>query len=262
MLHKTINELTEVEEEYRSLYSENGDGGFSLNIEVEDSGVTESDVEGLKRNQQALKAEKLRLKEKLDSLEIQLNTKEESELEAKGQYDQLLQRKEEEFKEKLAQADTRADEATTLYKDSIISAELSTVANELAGERAKLLMPHLKDRITVDDDNNLVYTDASDRESLLKEFKNNDLFAPILKGRDSSGGSANGSTTSSDSVDIDRYFNPGNPEYSPMKQGEVQQDNPEMYKSLSTKYGLDKPFETKTTAPKPNNFGHSTVFGR
>ncbi len=263
MLKKTINDLTDVEEEYRSLYSENGEGSFSLNIEVEGSGVTETDIDGLKRNQQALKAEKLRLKEKLDNLESQLNTKEEQELESKGQYDQLIQRKEQEFKEKLEQADEKTAQATTLYKDSLITTELNDLATELAGDRAKLLMPHLRDRISVDDENHLIYQDASDRESLLKEFKNNSLFAPILKDRDSSGGSANGTdNTKGDTSDISKYFDPSSTEYSPTKQGEIQQENPEAYKNLSSKFGLDDPFNVKTTAPKPNNFGHSTVFGR
>ncbi len=95
---------------------------------------------------------------------------------------------------------------------------------------------------------------------MIKEFQQNELFSPILK-RTSTGSGATGSGDTNPTTDVEKYFNPNNPEYSPTKQGEVQQSNPEIYNSLSNKHGLNDPFNVKTMAPKPNSFGHSTVFG-
>ncbi len=261
MLKKTIQDLSEVSEEYRALYSE-VDGTLTLNIEIEDTGVT-----GLKNNNQALKSEKLKLQARLNDLEDQMNQKTEEELASKGDYEELLATKEKAFQEKLVQANEKAEQATTLFRDSILDREVQKIATELAGDNAMLITPHLKSRLSVNEENQIAITDVLGNASLLtsadlvKEFNDNEIYKPLTQ-RASSGSGASGSETQNATTDVERYFNPQHADYSPTKQGDIEKSDPEIYKSMSSKFGLDDPFAPvgqRAYSPQ-NNQGAGVTF--
>ena len=107
MLKKLIASLDDVEEKFRGLYTEQEDGTFKLDIQVE--GL--EDVTGLKANSKKLKEEKIRLQEELDTLNQKMSDADEDGLEAKGEYEKLLGIKKQQFDADLTLANTRADNA-------------------------------------------------------------------------------------------------------------------------------------------------------
>jgi len=247
MLKKVITNIEDVEEKFQDLYEAQSDGTYRLKVEEDDG------LDGLKRNQQRLKAEKIKLKEKLEQLERELNEKLEHELEEKGQYKELLAKKENEYKEMVEREKQRAESVLEQFKGTLLNSELTKLSVELAGERAPLIQPHIKERIVIDEvDGNFVvkYRDANgnlvDRpDAIIEEFKNNDLFSPVLQGRNSSGGGAVGAAGGSGASNVgsaEKYFNPSSPDYSPTKQAEIQSEKPDVYDALIKKFALDDPF--------------------
>ncbi len=253
-LLKTIDDIGDVDAKYQDLY-ENIDGILTLTIETE--GVTS--VDGLVENSKKLKSEKMKLQERLDNLEGQIHLRDEESLKAEGDYNALLELKEKAFQEKLEQANEKAEQATTLFRDSILDREIQHISTELAGDNAGLIAPHLKGRLSINEDNEIVITDILGNASLLssadliKEFSENEVYKPLTS-RASSGSGASGSETANQTTDVERYFNPQHADYSPTKQGELEQSDPEIYKSLSSKFNLDDPFAVTIMQPgRPSN---------
>ncbi len=236
MLQNNLDNLDNVDQKYQAFYTE------SDNVFVLDSELQQPDINGLKNNNSALKDEKTALRNELQEIKTTLSTlqaqsKEEELLEEK-KYSELLTEKENSFKSALD-----ASEATriALVKD-LVNSEVASLAKEIAGDNAALIAPHLAG---LEFDNGIVYPDGLDRDSFINKFRDDPLFAPLTKTSKAAGAGASSSQGGSQHTDqgnLEKYFDRGNPNYSPQRQYELQQENPEMYKILEEKFGLNDPY--------------------
>jgi len=262
MLKQKVADISTVPEKYRGLYTEGEDGIFILDSEVatDDSGLKDNNQKLLDEKRK-IAQDKLNLQAQLDTLNSDKATAAEKLLVEQGKFDELLTQKQTTFDTQLQTANERADSAIMTLKKSLIDSAVKTLALELAGsERAALIEPHLANRVQVNEvDGTLTvqYTDingtptATSSDALITEFKNNEMFKPILNGRNSSGGGGdggNGGGASDDAATWGPFFNPHTSTYDPGKQAELEAKNPEMYKQLSTKFGLDDPYSGVTSA--------------
>ncbi len=249
MLKVTIAKLEDVAEKFRQFYSEQADGTFLL-----DEDLHPEDTTGLKNNNAALKEEKRLLKEKMDALQAKMDADEEGDLAAKEEYEKLMELKTKQFDAKFDSANLRAEAAEAALKTQMINATVAEVAATLAGENSTLIMPHLKNRFNVDlveGQPRLQILDKDGtpgvitKEQLIEEFKTNKMFAPILKGRDSSGGGSGGGAGTggqADSATWDSFFNPAGDSYDSRKQDELKEKDSKLHATLVKKYKLDDPY--------------------
>jgi len=242
MLKKLVATLDGIDEKYHALYEKQEDGTFKLLIEVEGE-----DVSGLKANSAKIKAEKLVLQTRLEALEKASQTAEEDGLAAKGEYEKLLEIKQTQFDEQLKSANDRADTATQTLKSSLLTATINKLATDLAGDKADLLKPHIRTRLSVDENSNVVISDINGNAStmtidqLSEEFKKNTLFDTVLKGRQSSGGGAGGGSGSGGNesqTEWEKFYDEKNSAYSPDKQFELSEKDKELHEQLKKKFGI------------------------
>jgi hypothetical protein len=239
MLPKVIADLSVVEEKYRVLYTKQEDGTYKL-----DEGVTE-DVTGLKNTNIALKQEKLELKQKYEELLQFKKQKEEEELLAEKKYKELLESKETSFKTELEKAKEEITKLHNTIKQTKLDEVVTSLATELAGENALLLKPHIQQKVKVELMDGVPEArfindvgESINKDTLLTEFKNIKAFQAVIKGRNSSGGGAGGGAgdPSANDGSYDKYFDENSPSYSPTKQYELQQSNPQLHDALFAKY--------------------------
>jgi len=244
MLKKKIAKIEDVLEKYRGLYTEQEDGTFLLDDEI----VGDGDTSGMKANNEKLLAEKRRLQEEKDELIKQAAAAKEDDLGAKGEYEKLLALKTESWETELATEKKKNETLIEAVKKEKRESMVSEIATELAGDKAALLTPHLANRVQVEADGDGFKVTILDingnpstmtKEQLGEEFKNNELFSGAILGRQSSGGGAGGGAGGNgaeDSATWENYFKPNTPEYSPMKQMELEEKNKDLHDALAAKY--------------------------
>lgn len=251
MLKKRIASLNDVDEKYRGLYTEQSDGTFLLVLDIEGMG----DIDGLKQNNYDLKGEKIKLQERLDELEEQDKKRKDQNLLDDKKYDELLQSKEKAWQDKFDAQETRTNTLLESVKTSTLNSALTSLATELAGERSALLEPHLKSRLNVEEKDGAFTVSINDvngnasamtLEQLSEEFKANKVYAPLLKGRDSSGsgGGSDGTGDGEGAADVatyEKHYDPKGANYSAAKQTELQSKNKDLHDSLVKKYDLNNP---------------------
>lgn len=248
MLKKVVASLDDVEEKYRGLYTEQADGTFKLDVMIEGS----DNLEGLKTNNYELKKEKLALQAKLQELLDKDGSRQEQDLLDQKKYEELLASKEKTWAEKETATTARLQALETRLRETALSSALKSLAVELAGDRSLLIEPHLKSRLDVVEENGefkVVVKDAAGAVSTLttaqlaEEFRNTEIFAPILKGRNSSGGGGgsegDGASGPASLAQYEKYFNPKGKDYSPTRQRELQDKNKAMHDELVKKYNLN-----------------------
>ena len=247
-------EYQKLSEAKQELYKE-VNGEFKLDVEGDDN-----DLAGLKTHAEKLLEEKKlesekrkKLEAQLAEIELQKKEDEQKSLLEQGEFDKLLEQNKQDFAEKEKKLLERAEKLEGQMKQSMIEAETTKVATELAGDNALLILPHLKDRFEVVDKDgvlSVIIKDATGlpnpamtNDKLIEEFKANDIYKPILKGRDSSGGGAGGGTggNGSDVSEWDKHFDPTNPDYSITKQGELEEKDSNLYTQLRDKHNLNNP---------------------
>ncbi len=248
MLKKLVADINTVDEKYRIFYTEQTDGTFKLDdaLSPDDSGLKSTNLE--------LKKEKIKLKEQMDALQAKIDADHVNDLEGKEKYDELLETKTTQFNDKMAAATLKTAKLENALKERTINSAITDLAITLAGDRAELLKPHLGARFEVeivDDEPVLKILDDKGqagtltKEQLIEEFKKNKMFAPILKGRDSSGGGSGGGSGGDDQADAaswEKYFNEDNSEYNTEKQDELKKKDKGLHDSLVKKFGLDDPY--------------------
>jgi len=249
MLKSILDSLDGLDAKYHQFYTKNEETG-KYHLDTSLILDNRENLDGLKNNNSALKAEKLALQAKLDKITEEEESNKESGLEAEKKYGELLELKTGQFDEKLTAATSKADNAERALKASLIISAVTTLAVELAGPNAELLKPHLTNRFQV----NLVegnyvlqITDVQGKVSALttaqlaEEFRANKLFKPLLLGRDSSGGGSGGGSGSGSTkeADVSNFFDPKSPEYNTEEQYKVEQADKKLHDKLVKKFKLD-----------------------
>ncbi len=251
MLKKLLATLDGLDAKYHALYLKQEDGTYKLDESMIPSNV--EDVTGLKNNNLALKQEKIDLQDKLDIIAAKEKAAEEQGLSDDKKYDELLGRKTDEFNTKIKVEEDKTAKAVGSLKSSMIKSAVNSLAQRLAGDSATLLTPHLTHRFQVNDvegEYTLQITDVNGVASnmtvdqLAEEFKSNKLYAPLLKGRDSSGGGSGGGSGAGGDAggNYAKYFDPAGPDYNSEKQYELEQKDKVAHDKLVKKYGLDDPY--------------------
>lgn len=247
MLKPIVASLDGIDVKYHVLYTKQDDGTYKLDSSIIPSNI--EDVTGLKSTNSDLKIEKTALQMELDDLKASNKQKEEVDLVEGKEYEKLLGIKTTQFDEKITAANSRADKAVLNLKSSLQERAVMELAVRLAGDSAALLIPHLKDRVQVNEVGEQYVVQVTDingtpsaltMEDLGKEFKANKLFEKVLLGRQSSGGgSSGGSGGSGGTEEYAKYFDRAGPEYNTEKQYELEQKDKKAHDALVKKYGLD-----------------------
>ncbi len=246
MLPNEISDLSTVDSKFQAFYTKVGDG----EVYTIDSELKQPDVEGLKSTNVSLKNEKSEIKNELQSVKqtleaLQAQSQEEKLLE-KEEYSTLLTEKEKTFSAELTTAQTELSD----LKRELINSEVAALAQEIAGDNGALIAPHLAG---LEYSDGIQYPDNQTREDFIDKFKNDPLFAPLTSTQNASGSGANssgGSTQHTNEANLEAYFDPNSASYSPSKQYEVQQENPDIYTRLENKFQLNDPY---------NSLQHTTV---
>ncbi len=253
MLPQKISDLSEVEEKYQSFYTQTEDG-YSI-----DANLQGPDVTGLKATNVDLKNEKSTIKNELETVKEELRELQAQETEQKllekENYSELLVEKETAFKNDLEHATSELQELRRV----VVTEKLTSIAKEIAGENAALLMPHLTG---LEYDEGIQFPGGVTQEDYITSIKDNPLFQPLMSHKASGGGASTSSSAQAADTQAEKYFNPNSNEYSPTKQGDIQQENPELYQSMSKKFGLDDPFAPvgqRAYSPQ-NNQGAGVTF--
>ena len=223
--------------------------GENYRLVVEDD---KGDLYGKLKNADKLLEEKKReeqrrkeLEEALKQYEAKQKEEELKKLEEQGKYEELLKRLEAEKEAKIQELQQKAEAEAQARKEMLLNLKVKEIATALAGERAALLEPHLRNRLDIRDDKVIILDSTGvpnpnmTDDKLIDEFKTNPLFAPVIKGRDSTGGGTVGANGNTAGGDWEQYFDRSSPNYSIMKQIDLEKENPALYAQLIKKFGLD-----------------------
>jgi len=239
--------LTKVEYEALSdgskeSYKVSGDG-YVLDVDVTES----DDYQNLINNRNTVLDEKKNEEKKRLALEEEQERAKLKGLEDKQEYEKILGIKEDKFKQDLATSRSNETKLKLQLENSILDAAVESIAYGLAGERAELIKPHLKARMRMEEVNgvqSLIIKSTAGvdsqmtAEDLAKEFKENDLYAPLIAGRNSSGGGTfndgGDGNNQSEYSKWEEFFIPATRNLT--KQSELSKTDPEMFKKLSEKY--------------------------
>jgi hypothetical protein len=228
----------------KELYKKSGDN-YILDVDIKES----PDYIALLGNRNTVLDEKKAEEKKRKSLEDENEKTHIANLEEKQEYEKLLDIKTEKFKTDIKSANDKIIILQKQLENTLLDSAVESMSIKLAGDSAELIKPHLKNRLVmkdVDGQLKLFVTDVTGTASamtldqLSKEFEENNLYAPIISGRQSSGGGAGGDGGSSSGAATDyavqeAYFKPESRNLT--KQSELLQIDPELYKKLSDKYG-------------------------
>ncbi len=238
MLKTIITSLSDVQEKYQVLYIDAGDGTFKLDDELQGF------ASGLKQTNANLKDEKIEMRVRIASMEQELldakttaRSIETNALLSKEEYTEALSLKESEFEATLK----KSQEDLETISRTILDQEVQNLSKEIAGDSANLMAPHLQGLAFTD--GHIQYPDGASRDNFIKSFTDNASFDVLTKTAPSaqgSGASAGSGRSNDDS--FNKYFDPTGNSYDTSKQNELQQENPELYTQLETKYGLNDPY--------------------
>lgn len=184
----TKEEFDALTDEQKSMYKE-GTDGYQLQID----GMPEiPDVSGLQKKVDELLSEKKSEQEKRRLAEDAAKKSAEEQARKNGDIESLEKSWAEKLnnreKELLAQLQEKDTNLQTLLVDNVAQ----SLATKLAGDSAPLIMPHIKSRLTVEEGKTRV-VDAGGQPSALnideleKEFRSNQLFAPVIIGSKATG---------------------------------------------------------------------------
>ena len=199
MLNYKIANLSEVDEQFHSLYEEK-DGAYFLKVA---GVVSEDDVAGLKTSRDSLLAEKKEQQRLAQEAEAERQRIEREALEEAARQKGDWQALEDSYKAKLAERETEfANQADALRKQ-VYKLTVGEQAIKLAAEISKphtqqIMSRFIEERLTLDENNNVRVLDLQGKpsamtiEDLKAEFKANSMFQDIVVINNSSGGGASG----------------------------------------------------------------------
>ena len=236
----TKEEHAALSEALQALYIEKGEG-FQLDVDISQS----PDMIALMKNKNDILDEKKKEEQLRLALEAQNEASHIENLEEKNEYEKLLGIKEEKFKTELQAATDNNHLLRKQLEATLLDASVDSIAFTLAGKNSELIKPHIRARMVMKDKDGelkLFVTDATGNassmtlEQLQNEFKENPLYAPIIQGRDSSGGGDNGTGGggNADAAEAEKHFMPGT--FNLTKQSELLKENPDLYNRMKEKY--------------------------
>lgn len=199
MLNYKIANLSEVDEQFHSLYEEK-DGAYFLKVA---GVVAESDLEGIKANRDALLAEKKEQQRLAQEAEAERQRIEREAAEELARKNGNLEAIENSWKEKLAARETELSERLKVAELKNYELTVGRQAQELAGELAKpnaqrLLAKEIKERLTLDEDGNIRVLDLQGKptaltiDELKAQLRADPTYQDIIVINNSSGGGASG----------------------------------------------------------------------
>lgn len=267
-LQKTVSDLLTVDEKYRGLYVDMGDGTHSLDITIPGY----EPVDGLKNKNAELLDKLATQKANTQKLKDEVAKKNEADLIAKNQFDQVLATRASEFQEKQTAAQAEIERLQGTIKKNMLDQAVSKVAVELFGESADILKSNVADRFSVVEDGESFKVQILDvngqpsnmtTDQLVESFKSDERLQKFIVGRDSTGGGAAagqpGATASTDAA-WDKFFDRNSKEISITKQLELQEKDPAMYERLKAKHEID-PYKHQNIGPSVTG-GRNVVRGR
>lgn len=220
LVYKREN-LDGLDESLHSMY-ELKDGAYYLKV---DGLPQQEDVSGLKAKLDELLGEKKEAKRKADEAAAEAARK-------NGDLEAI----ENSWKEKYTNRENELNEQLKAHQQRIYGLTVGQQATELASKlavtgSASVLLPHIQNRITLDENNNIRVLDMQGKPSAMTidelaiEFRNNPAFKPLIAANPSSGGGA-----SSGSFGGGAAKKPS--EYTEQERRELKSANPELFKQL------------------------------
>lgn len=242
-----IKSLDEVEEQFRSLYKQSGDG-YVLNIDVKDH----PEFKAVLSNRDEILDEKRKEAEKRRQAEADLEA-------AKREQNKGSAQTREEFEkvladeraahEKALEAERQAAaDAKNQLRQFVIDQAVDTIARNLSGDDFDLIKPHIASRVdVVEADGKLKVVIKGDdgkpsgltTEQFEADVRNNKKFERLIVGKQSSGAGSNGGGGNGTS-EHEKYFDPKSPDFSLTKQIELEATDKAAFDVLSQKYDLSK----------------------
>lgn len=192
LVYKREN-LDGLDESLHSMY-ELKDGAYYLKV---DGLPQQEDVSGLKAKLDELLGEKKEAKRKADEAAAEAKRIAEEAARKNGDLEAI----ENSWKEKYANRENELNEQLKAHQQRIYGLTVGQQATELAAKlavagSASVLLPHIQNRITLDENNNIRVLDSQGKpsamtiEELATEFRNNPAFKPLIDANPSSGGGA------------------------------------------------------------------------
>lgn len=176
------------------------DGSYFL--EADDAAGLESALEAQKAKNTELSNKLAELSAKLDEINQQKQQADADKNRKNRDYDAL----EADYNRKIDELKAKNDEAQANLRKQIekmlVDNKALSIANEVFGENAEIMLPHIKNRLQANFDGSEPTTrvldakgqpSANSIEELQKEFLDNPRYAHIVVGTRGSGGNANGS---------------------------------------------------------------------
>jgi hypothetical protein len=213
-LPRKVADLEEIDEQYRSLYSEDEAEGFVLSVSI-DGMLTEEEVKGLKENKDSVLAQLAKANERNRELTDQLKKAQDAEAkrrkakaEEEGDYKALLQQQEDNFKAQLAEKDS---EIAGLTEHLVMEKIDKTATEAIAAAKGSVpvLLPHVKNacRCVKGDDGEYRVEVLEEGKrprlstngnlmtisELVEEMKSSEHFGMCFEGNGATGGGATGS---------------------------------------------------------------------
>lgn len=237
MLKLKINkeEYEKLSDAIKELYSENGDD-YALSVEgVEDTGALKRAKDHEKTARQQAEKKLREMQQELADIKLKLEEKEKP-TDNKGV--------EELYKKKLAETENtlqqRIQKLETEMVNNAISAEANRLAAKLAGDKAKILLPHIKNRLKGEVVEDKIVTKilsedgeetADSIEDLEKSFFTNADFSSVVIGSKANGtggsGKGSGGTTKKSLSEM-----------TGLEEVEFANKNPEEYKRMLESEGV------------------------
>ncbi|MEX6398428.1 hypothetical protein AB6E88_15645 [Providencia hangzhouensis] len=186
-------EFDALTDEQKAFYKESG-GNYQLQIE----GMPDiPDVSGLQKKVDELLSEKKSEQEKRRQAEEAAKKAAEEQARKNGDIESLEKSWAEKLKARESELLAQLQEKDTSLHTLLVDNVAQTLATKLAGDAAPLIMPHIKSRLSVEEGKTRVVDSAGHPsaftiDDLEKEFRSNQLFAPVIIGSKATGTGGDG----------------------------------------------------------------------
>lgn len=228
MFKYKLENLDGISEDQKNLY-EQRDGAYYLKV---DGLPQQEDVSGLKAKLDELLGEKKEAKRKADEAAAEAKRIAEEAARKNGDLEAI----ENSWKEKYANRENELNEQLKAHQQRIYGLTVGQQATELASKlavtgSASVLLPHIQNRITLDENNNIRVLDLQGKPSAMTidelaiEFRNNPAFKPLIAANISSGGGASSGSFGGGAAK--KFY-----EYTEQELRDIKLSNPEMFKQI------------------------------